>query len=466
LQVAWDFTVDREYQEKLDWADGFVREYLEPLDDLYPKLVYHQLDDPLRSLVAKLKQEVRDHDLWAAHLGPELGGKGFGQLKLALLNEVIGRSRWGPIVFGCAAPDTGNAEILAAYGSAEQKARYLEPLLNGDVFSCYSMTEPQGGSDPKEFRCRAVRDGGEWVISGEKFFSSHLRMAEFLIVMAVTNPDVSPYKGMSMFLVPADTPGINVLHHLGMGSEDWYEGTHAHVRYEDVRVPAENLLGGEGQAFEVAQRRLGGGRIHHAMRSVARAKKMFEMTCERALSRHTQGSVLADKQAVQLSIADSWMKLEQFRLLVMYTAWLIDQSSTAQVRHYISACKVVAADVLADIATKAAHIHGALGVSNAMFFSDAGGTMSLVDGPSEVHKIAVARQVLKDYRPHPDGWPTELKPRRLVNARRRFEEIVQQHFPDPETQSAFGSFLQESTVPDHLYKDMQDYLDSILGANL
>ncbi len=291
------------------------------------------------------------------------------------------------------------------------------------------------------------------MISGEKFFSSHLRMAEFLIVMAVTNPDVSPYKGMSMFLVPADTPGINVLHHLGMGSEDWYEGTHAHVRYEEVRVPAENLLGGEGQAFEVAQRRLGGGRIHHAMRSVARAKKMFEMTCERALSRHTQGSVLADKQAVQLSIADSWMKLEQFRLLVMYTAWLIDQSSTAQVRHYISACKVVAAEVLADIAAKAAHIHGALGVSNTMSLYDGGGTMSLVDGPSEVHKIAVARQVLKDYRPHSDGWPTGLDPRRLVNARRRFEEIVQQHFPDPETQSAFGSFLQQSTVPDDLYKE-------------
>ncbi len=462
----WDFTTEPEFQEKLDWADQFVRENVEPLDLLYPKLIFDPLEEPLRSLVNQLKAEVKAHDLWAAHLDPELGGKGYGQLKLALLNEILGRSPWAPIVFGCAAPDTGNAEIIAAYGTPEQKAKYLQPLLEGEAFSCYSMTEPQGGSDPKQFRCRAVRDGDEWVINGEKFFSSNLRTAQFLIVMAVTNPDVSPYKGMSMFLVPRDTPGIHVLHHLGLGSEGWHEGHHAHVRYENVRVPNENLLGGEGRAFEVAQRRLGGGRIHHAMRSVAGAKRMFDMMCERALSRFTQGSLLGEKQMVQEAIADSWIQIQQFRLMVLYTAWLIDQSSTAAVRQYVSACKVLAAQVLTDITARTVHIHGALGVSNAMNIGAGGDVMGLVDGPTEVHKVAVARQVLKDHQPHPDGWPTQFRPRKLVAARRRFEEMVQERFDDPATRAAFKPLLQKSEVPDDIYAEMEEYLDNILGANL
>jgi acyl-CoA dehydrogenase len=464
--MPWDFTTEPEFQEKLDWADAFVRDNVEPLDLLYPKLAFSPLDQPLKGLVDQLKDEVRAQDLWAAHLEPELGGKGYGQLKLALLNEILGRSGWAPIVFGCAAPDTGNAEIIAAYGTPEQKEKYLKPLLEGEAFSCYSMTEPQGGSDPKQFKCRAVKDGDEWVITGDKFFSSNLRTASFLIVMAVTNPDVSPYKGMSMFLVPTDTPGIHVLHHLGMGNEEWHEGTHAHVRYEDVRVPAANLLGGEGNAFEVAQRRLGGGRIHHAMRSIAGAKKMFAMICERALSRNTQGSLLADKQAIQMWIADSWIQIEQFRLLVMYTAWLIDSSSTAAVRQYVAATKVLAADILTDISTKTAHIHGALGVSNGMSLGGGGGAMGLVDGPTEVHKFTIAKQVLKEHRPHTDGWPSEFRPRRLVAARHRFEEMVQERFDDPDTRAAFGPVLQRSSVPDDTLKEMEEYLDAILGANL
>jgi len=461
--MAWDFTTDAEYQKKLDWADQFVRENVEPLDLLYPKLVFSPLDEPLKGLVDQLKNEVREQDLWAAHLDPDLGGKGYGQLKLALLNEILGRSGWAPIVFGCAAPDTGNAEIIAAYGTDDQKKKYLQPLLEGEAFSCYSMTEPQGGADPTQFRCRAIRDGDEWVINGEKFFSSNLRTASFLIVMAVTNPDVSPYRGMSMFLVPADTPGIKVLHHLGLGNEGWEEGTHAHVRYDNVRVPVENLLGGEGQAFEVAQRRLGGGRIHHAMRSVASAKRMFEMMCERALSRSTQGSLLAEKQLVQQDIAESWMQIQQFRLLVLYTAWLIDQSSTAAVRQYVAACKVLAAQVLTDIGQRTAHIHGALGISNMMGLSGASGAMGLVDGPTEVHKVQIARQVLKDHRPHEDGWPSQLRPRRLVAARQRFEEMVKQRVPDSAEQARFHDVLQQSEAPDHLYKEMEEYLDAILG---
>ena len=461
--MAWDFTTDPEFQKKLDWADGFVRDNVEPLDLLYPKLAFSPLEPPLKGLVDQLKDEVRAQDLWAAHLDPELGGKGYGQLKLALLNEILGRSGWAPIVFGCAAPDTGNAEIIAAYGTPEQKAKYLQPLLDGEAFSCYSMTEPQGGADPTQFRCRAERDGDEWVINGEKFFSSNLRTASFLIVMAVTNPDVSPYRGMSMFLVPAETPGIRVLHHLGLGDEPWHEGTHAHVRYENVRVSTDNLLGGEGQAFEVAQRRLGGGRIHHAMRAVAGAKRMFDMMCERVLSRSTQGSLLADKQLVQEAIADSWVQIQQFRLLVMYTAWLIDQSSTAAVRQYVSACKVLAAQILTDIGQHTAHLHGALGVSNAMGLVGASGAMGLVDGPTEVHKVAIARQVLKEHRPHPDGWPTQFRPRKLVAARHRFEQMVSERVPAPEEQARFHDVLQRSEVPDDILAEMEAYLDAILG---
>ena len=182
-----------------------------------PTAQFHPLDDELRPIVDPMKQEVRDHDLWAAHLGPELGGKGYGQVKLALLNEILGVSGWAPIVFGTQAPDTGNAEIIAHYGTEEQKEKYLQPLLNGEVFSCYSMTEPQAGSDPQQFTTAAVKDGDEWVINGWKFFSSNARTAAFLIVMAITDPDVSIYKGASMFLVPTDTPGVNMARHVGPG---------------------------------------------------------------------------------------------------------------------------------------------------------------------------------------------------------------------------------------------------------
>ena len=176
--------------------------------------------------------------MWATHLGPELGGQGYGQVKLALLNEILGRSQWAPIVFGCQAPDTGNAEIIAHYGTAEQKKRYLQPLLDGELFSSYSMTEPQGGADPTQFKCRAVRDGDDWIINGWKYFSSNAKTAAFLLVMVVTNPDVSPYQGMSMFLVPTDTPGVNIVRNVGLYGEPDNEGLHALVHYENVRVPA------------------------------------------------------------------------------------------------------------------------------------------------------------------------------------------------------------------------------------
>src|SRR6478672_8516541 len=242
--MAWDFDTEPEYQKKLDWVDEFVREEIAPLD------------------------------------------------------EILGRSLWASIIFGCQAPDTGNAEIIAHYGTQEQKDRYLQPLLNGECFSSYSMTEPHAGADPTLFKCRAEKDGDEWVINGWKYFSSNAKTASFLIVMAVTNPDVSPYTGMSMFLVPTDTPGVNIERNVGLYGEPMNEGFHSLIHYEDVRVPEDALLGGEGKAFVIAQTRLGGGRIHHAMRTIGMAQKALDMMCERALSRQVSGSRLAEKQFV------------------------------------------------------------------------------------------------------------------------------------------------------------------------
>ncbi len=427
--MSWDFETDPEYQTKLDWADSFVRNEVEPLDYLYPHEQFVPLDETRRKIIGPLKQEVRRQGLWATHLGPELGGQGFGQLKLALLNEILGRSPWASTVFGTQAPDTGNAEIIAHYGTQSQKAEYLQPLLDGELFSCYSMTEPHAGADPTLFTTRAVRDGDEWVINGWKYFSSNAKTASFLIVMAVTNLDVSPYQGMSMFLVPSETPGVNIVRNVGLYGEPINEGFHALIHYEDVRVPESALLGGEGQAFVIAQTRLGGGRIHHAMRTIGLAQKALDMMCERALSRRTSGSLLADKQFVQGYIADSYAQLKQFRLFVLYTAWEIDKyNDYKRVRKDISAVKVVMPAVLHDIAWRAMQTHGALGVTNEVPLFQmilAAGIMGLADGPSEVHKVTVARQVLRDYRPTEEMWPTEWIPGKIDAAKARFAELLE-----------------------------------------
>src|SRR3954449_8347219 len=427
--MAWDFETDPEFQSKLDWADEFVRDEVEPLDLVWPELVFTPLDDTRRKVVEPLKQEVRKQKLWATHLGPELGGEGYGQLKLALLNEILGRSMWAPVVFGCQAPDTGNAEIIAHYGTDEQKQRYLRPLLDGEIFSCYSMTEPHAGSDPTMFKTRAVRDGDEWVIDGWKFFSSNARTASFLIVMAVTNPDVSAYEGMSMFLVPADTPGVNIERNIALYGHSDDRGSHALIHYDNVRVPNDALLGGEGQAFAIAQTRLGGGRIHHAMRTIGMAQRALDMMCERALSRTTQGSLLADKQFVQGYIADSYAQLMQFRLFTLYTAWSIDKHNDyRKVRKDIAAIKVLMPDVLHDISWRAMQVHGALGVSNEMPFFRmvlAAGVLGLADGPTEVHKVTVARQVLRNYRESDDIWPTQHLPKLRAAARAKYAEYIE-----------------------------------------
>ncbi len=423
--MAWDFETDPEFQKELDWVESFVTQEVEPLDYVVEN-PYDLANETRNALIKPLQAQVQDRKLWACHLGKDLGGPGYGQVKLALMNEILGRSGNAPIVFGCQAPDSGNGEILAHYGTDEQKARYLEPLLKNEIVSCFSMTEPQGGSDPKVFTTQAELVGDEWVINGEKWFSSNARYASFLIVMAVTDPGASPYQRMSMFIVPSDTPGVNIIRNVGMHPNE--PATHAYIRYENVRVPKDHILGGPGQAFEVAQTRLGGGRIHHAMRTMAAVKKSFDLMCERALSRETQGERLADKQMTQEKIADSWIEMEQYRLLLLRTAWRIDKyQDYMKVRKDIAAIKIAMPSVLLNVASRALMLHGALGVSTEMPFAKQiinSYFLGLGDGPTEVHKITLAKQILRDYSPSDDLFPTGHLLKVREKALKKFGELV------------------------------------------
>jgi acyl-CoA dehydrogenase len=427
----WDFETDPEYQKQLDWVDKFVREEVEPLDYVLDNP--SDVKDPRRnSLVRPLQAEVKKHKLWGCHLGPDLGGQGYGQLKLALLNEILGRSHFAPIVFGCQAPDSGNAEILAHYGTPAQKKRFLQPLLDNEIVSAFSMTEPQGGADPKVFKTKAELKGDNWVINGEKWFSSNAKNSSFLIVMAVTDPEAPPYQRMSMFIVPTETEGVNILRNVVVGArraESAGEGGHGYIRYEDATVPKDHMLGPRGSAFAVAQTRLGGGRIHHAMRTVGQVRKAFDMMCERVLSRSTQGSLLADKQMVQEKIADSWVEIEQFRLLVLRTAWKIDRyKDYLKVRKDIAAVKAVMPKVFHDVVSNAIQLHGSLGVTNEMPFVGQlleSYVMGLADGPTEVHKVTVARQVLRDYKGTTDLFPTTHLPKLREAALKKFGERIE-----------------------------------------
>jgi acyl-CoA dehydrogenase len=426
--MSWDFETDPAFQSKLDWVDTFLREEVEPLDFVFGS-PYDKSDEKAMAVLRPLQQKVKEQDLWAAHLGPDLGGQGYGQVKLGLLNELLGRAGWAPSVFGCQAPDSGNAEILAHYGTDEQKGKYLQPLLDGGISSCYSMTEPHAGADPTLFTTRAVKDGNEWVINGEKWFSSSARYASFFIVMAVTNPDVSAYKGMSMFIVPAETPGVEIIRNVGVGGEPEGHGSHAYMRYADVRVPEDHLLGGEGNAFVIAQTRLGGGRIHHAMRTIAQLRKAFDLMCERAVSRQTRTGTLASMQMTQEKVADSWIEIEQFRLLVLRTAWLIDKHKDYKmVRKDIAAIKVAMPKVYHDVTQRAMQLHGALGISNEMPFSgmmNAAQVMAIADGPTEVHKITLATQLLKGYTPVEGLWPSGHLPTLRDAARAKYASVFE-----------------------------------------
>jgi acyl-CoA dehydrogenase len=426
--MAWDFSTDADYAAKLDWARAFVREEIWPLETIAGELSQDALD----AIYAPLQEQVRRQGLWAAHLDPALGGQGYGQVKLGLLHEVLGTSPYAPNAFGCQAPDSGNSEILALAGTPEQKERYLEPLLAGDLKSAFSMTEPDSaGSDPTLLRTRAVRDGEHYVLTGRKWFSSNASIADFLIVMAVTDPDARPHQRATMFLVEADAPGVTILRDVPTMEHPWEAygqlGGHAEIVYEDVRVPAAQRLGGEGEGFLIAQQRLYPGRIHHCMRWLGVAQRAFDMLCERATYRVAHGKTLGEHQTVQNWIADSAAQMQAARLMTLHAAWVMDTQGVAAARTDISLIKFFGAGVLHDVVDRALQAHGSLGYSTdlpleAMYrYARAA---RIYDGPDEVHRQSVARQLLRGYAPPAGEVPSEHVPTRRAAARERFAALL------------------------------------------
>ncbi|MGH2858850.1 MAG: acyl-CoA dehydrogenase family protein [Solirubrobacteraceae bacterium] len=427
--MPWDFSTEPEFERKLQWMRAFVREQIWPLETLLEELGW----EGLRRAAGPLQDEVREQGLWAAHLDPELGGQGFGQVRLGLMHEVLGSSPIAPLIFGNAAPDSGNSEILALAGTPEQKDRYLQPLLAGDLKSAFSMTEPEtAGSDPTLLRTRAVRDGEDWVIDGHKWFSTNGSIADFMIVMAVTDPEARPHARASMFIVDADTAGVTIVRDVST-MEHPYEsfgryGNHAEIRYDGVRVPGSALLGAPGAGFLIAQQRLYPGRIHHCMRWLGVARRAFDMLCERATYRVAHGARLGDHGMVQAWIADSEAEMSAARLMTLHAAWKMDTEGVMAARREIGMIKFYGARVLHDVIDRAIQAHGGLGYSTdlpleAMYrYARAA---RIYDGPDEVHRASVARQVLRGFQPPANEIPSEFIPARREAARRQFAALLE-----------------------------------------
>ena len=294
--MSWDFSTEPEFEKKLEWMRNFVRE------EIYPLEVLDADERGFMRIIRSLQDEVKRQQLWATHLPPDLGGQGYGQVKLGLMHEIEGATLWAPIVFGNQAPDSGNSEVLAHFGTPAQKDRWLYPLLDGRIRSAFSMTEPfTAGSDPTLLSSTARLEGDEWVINGHKWFTSNGMIADFLIAMVVTEPNADAYERASMIIVPADAPGLKKVRNVPTlgGEHEKFGYGHAEVLYQDCRVPAANLVGERGQGFLIAQARLGPGRIHHCMRWLGQARRAFDMLCERALQREAFGKKLAGHETVQ-----------------------------------------------------------------------------------------------------------------------------------------------------------------------
>src|SRR6478672_9232551 len=394
--VAWAPPTERLEQVRAFMADRVLRN----------ETAIERQDEAGEAILRSLQDEVRELGLWAPHVPPEAGGTGTGFLDYAYLNEHIGRTVWGQLVFGCQAPDAGNAEILHMFGTEEQKQRWLFPLVAGEIRSFFSMTEPEvPGSDPTTLRTRAVRDGDDYGVDGHKLFSSGAEGAAFGIVMAVTDPDADPHLRASQIIVPADAPGVEVVRAIptmGHRGRNW--STHCEVRYTNVRVPRANLLGDEGAGFRIAQKRLGPGRIHHVMRWLGQMQRAFELMCTYSLEREAFGEPLAQKQTVQNWIADSYAEIQACRLTTLDAAHKIDAGDEARVE--ISAIKFYAARVLQDVIDRAIQVHGARGLTDEtplahMAMQARGGR--IYDGPDEVHRQVVARRILRAFADG-DGW--------------------------------------------------------------
>ncbi len=395
-----DFNPSSRVDELRERILTFLDEHVYPVE----METLRALDDEVRAgvpypeILVEIRARARAEGLWNLFMPDERYGPGLTNWEYGLLCEEMGRSpAIAGMAFNCAAPDTGNMEILAEHGTDEQRDRWLTPLLDGEIRSCFSMTEPEvSGSDPTTLKSSAVLEGGEWVINGHKWFTSGAVGAAVAIVMVVTDPEANPYARASMILVPTDTSGFDLVRPVPVMGHDGGPG-HCEIRYRDCRVPEANLLGPRQAGFVIAQDRLGPGRIHHCMRAIGTCERAIEMMCKRALERETHGGKLAEKQFIQDFIAKSRMETEQARLLTLKAAWRMDTEGKKAARREISMIKVVAANVVMDVLDRAIQVHGALGMSDDTPLAGMwrfSRMLKVADGPDEVHKMVIARREL------------------------------------------------------------------------
>jgi acyl-CoA dehydrogenase len=397
-----DFSYSPKVEALREKLTSFMDRFVYPGEAVYEQQMAEAGDPHFHPpVIEDLKKEARSQGLWNLFLPS--AETGLTVSEYAPLAEITGRSpELAPEAFNCSAPDTGNMEILSKFGTAAQQERWLAPLLEGEIRSCFSMTEPDvASSDATNIRTRIERDGDDYVVTGRKWFSSGAASprCRVAIVMGVTNPDADPHHRQSMILVPFDTPGVAVEREPTVfGYQD--RGGHPVVNYDGVRVPATNLLGEEGGGFGIAQARLGPGRIHHCMRAIGAAERCFELMCQRAKDRVAFGKTLAEQGVIREWIADSRMKIEQARLLVLKTAWMIDRHGVKGARVEISAIKVVAPEVLTFVADRAMQVFGAAGFTDEVPLARLwciGRWLKMADGPDEVHRLSVARAELSRF---------------------------------------------------------------------
>lgn len=424
--MAWDFETEPEFEAHLQWMRTFIDEQLIPLEPVLRDLP----PEEWKVVKAHLQQQVKDRGLWGAFLDPKLGGPGFGQLKLALMSELIGRCMFSMTIFGVQAPDSGNMELLAHGATDAQKERWLLPNLRGEISSAFALTEPfVAGADPTVITTTATLDGDEWVLNGHKWFITNASSADIILVFAETNPEGRPHKHASVFVVPTDAPGLEIVRDIGTMAHPDVEygrpGNHAELRFHDCRVPADHLIGQPGDGFVLAQQRLGGGRIHHAMRWLGQAQRSLDIMCERAVSRSSHGKLLGQHQMIQDYIALSHMEIEAARLLTFQTAWKMDKHGGAKVRHELGMVKAHVSKVVLAVLDRTIQVCGALGYSTDLPVEGwYRGTRfgQIGDGPDELHKSVLARTLLKSYKPV-EGWPTEHIPSRLPAAEAKWAEL-------------------------------------------
>ncbi|WP_328899435.1 acyl-CoA dehydrogenase family protein [Streptomyces sp. NBC_00441] len=402
-----DFAFDTRTEELRTRLLAFMDEHVHPAERIADEQ-RAELDSPWQTpqIVEDLKAEARRQGLWNLFLPGTGHGAGLSNLQYAPLAEILGRSpRLAPTATNCAAPDTGNMEVLAEFGTDEQKKRWLEPLLAGEIRSAFAMTEPEvASSDATNIETRITRDGGDYVINGRKWYISGAMNpdCEIFIVMGKTDPDGTDIRRQqSQILVPRDTPGLTVKRAMRVyGYEDHWHGGHAEVVFEDVRVPASNLIGEEGGGFAIAQARLGPGRIHHCMRLIGMAERAIELMCRRAVARTAFGKPLAQQGVVQNWIADARVTVEQLRLLVLKTAWLMDTVGNRGAHTEIQSIKIATPRAVVAILDQAVQLHGAGGVSQDFPLAElwaSARTLRLADGPDEVHQRSLARREIKKY---------------------------------------------------------------------